>query len=70
MRPSSIESRRRRDQFAQLVAADLREGGLDQAHANVVRHARDCRLKAETALRLSYDPAFVADVARRAGVAR
>lgn len=66
-RPNGVESRARRDAFADLIAADMRQGGLEQAHRNVVRNARSARLKPERALRLSYDPEFVAQVERLVG---
>lgn len=66
MRPSSIESRRRQDEFAKLIAADLAAGGLDRAHLNVVHHAKSCRLDPWKALRLQFDPRFVALVERLA----
>jgi hypothetical protein len=66
-RPGFLEAERRRAEFARLVAEDLRMGGLDQASANVVRNARSARLSLERALRLSYQPGFVAEVERLVG---
>lgn len=66
-RPSAHEAQARRDEFARLVAEDLRRGGLDEAARNVVHNARSVRLNAERALRLSYDPAFVAQVEKLIG---
>lgn len=66
-RPNHIEAQARRDEFARLVAEDMRKGGLDEAHRNVVHNARSVRLNPERALRLSYDPAFVAQVEKLVG---
>lgn len=63
-RPSALDSLARREQFANLVADDMREGGLDQAARNVVAHAREAKLDPWRALRLSYEPSFVAQVER------
>lgn len=66
-RPSHFEAQARRDEFARLVADDMRMGGLDQAAMNVVRNARSARLSFERALRLSYEPGFVAQVEKLVG---
>ena len=63
-RPSAIDSLLRREKFAMLVADDLREGGLDQAASNVVAHAKTAKLDPWRALRLTYEPSFVAQVER------
>lgn len=61
---SALDSRARRDEFARLIADDLRRGGLDEAHRNIVHHARSVRLDPWRALRLQFDQQFVADVHR------
>ena len=66
-RPNHLEAQARRDEFARLVAQDMRQGGLDQAAANVKRNATAVRLDPWRALRLSYEPAFVAQVERLVG---
>jgi hypothetical protein len=63
-RPSALDSLARREEFATLVAADMVEGGLDQAAKNVVQHAKTAKLDPWRALRLSYEPSFVAQVER------
>lgn len=66
-RPSAHEAQARRDEFARLVAEDMRQGGLDQAARNVVHNCRSVRLHPERALRLSYEPEFVAQVEKLVG---
>ena len=67
-RPNGLEAQNRRNVFADLVADDFRSGGLAEAHRNVVEHAKQARLDPWRALKLSYEPSFVAQVARLAGI--
>lgn len=61
-RPSAAVARQRRIALAHLVAHDIAAGGLEQAHRNIVGHVKACAIDPWRALRLAYDPAFVADV--------
>ena len=65
-RPSLATTTRKRNLFLALVADDFRLGGLPLAHRNVTNHARTVRLDPWLALKLSYDPWFVGEVARLA----
>lgn len=66
-RPNHLEAQRRRDQFAEFVARDMRAGGLDLAAANVVVNAKACKLDPWRALKLTYEPGFVAQVEKLVG---
>lgn len=61
-RPSLEDAIRRRDAFAALIAADLQAC----RRPDVVEHARAARLDVSRALRLSWDPGFLASVTRMA----
>ena len=67
-RPNAGEARRRRDMFARLVAQDIVAGGLELASRTVVERRRTCKLDPDRALRLVFDPVFVDDVQRLAGI--
>ncbi len=63
-RPSIADSIVRRDMFAALIAEDMRDHRAPRADV----HARTARLDVNRALRLSWDPGFLAQVARMANM--
>ncbi len=63
-RPNVADSIVRRDLFAALIAEDLR----DHRNPRADEHARTARVDVQRALRLSWDPGFLAQVARMADV--
>lgn len=63
-RPNGLVARQRRDEFARLCAAALRDDGLEGLHLNVKQFAQSCRLDPWRVVKLLVEPEFNADVER------
>jgi hypothetical protein len=63
-RPNGLVAREKRDELARLLAVDAMRGGLQEQHRNVVQHVKSVGMTPKRALKLSYEPEFVAQVAK------